>query len=231
MTAGPGEQTLLHGFLDLCLAQVNKALETDPFTEAALRRLAGDRGRNMLLRVDTAETDLLLRLQATGPLLRLLPQSGRSEQPSEQPSDQSEQSGEKDSADVSLQGSLPAFVALALAEEKSAALAAGDVRITGDIRLVQQLGELADSFEPDAGALLAPWLGNPLAGLAQSLLGELRDTARASEPELRSRTTEALTERLQLLPSRAEFKDFSDELFNLQSKVERLSVHLDRLQT
>lgn len=213
MTAAAGGRALLHRFLELGLLQVNRLVETDPFTGEALRRLAGDAGRNIHIQLDQADAPLQLRLENTGPLLRLLPETTA------------------ENADIRVQGSLPALVALALAEEKSAALAAGEVRITGDVRLAQQLGELADAFEPDAGALLAPFIGNPLAGLAQSLLGELRDAVQENAPGLRDQAAQTLTERLQLLPSRAEFDGFSEELFNLQAQLERLAMRLARLQT
>ena len=213
MNADTLSQTLPHRLLEPGLRQLNGIIATDPFTTQALRRLAGKPGRNVRIQIFPGNRVYMLRLEEDGPLLRLLsePASGN--------------------ADLCLEGSLPALVTLMFASDRSAALAASDVRVTGDTLLLQHLQEIGQDFEPDAGALLAPWIGNPLAGLVQAALFGAQTSIQEKLPDLRRRTSEALTGELRLLPTRRLFERFSEEVFDLQARVERLTAQLDRLQT
>lgn len=207
MTAGKKRGKVLELGLSLGLAHINQLISSDPFTRQSLSRLAGNRGRSLLIQIAPEERRFLLRIENSRPLLRLAPES-------------------ESSADVCLSGTLPAFASLLAARDKSTELMAGDIRISGDTGLLRRLGDIADAFQPDAGALLAPWTPAPFAGFVQSFLQRLGSRA---EPNLQEQMLQTLTDRLQLLVAREEFESAAEDLFDLQTKVEQLSARLNRL--
>jgi ubiquinone biosynthesis protein UbiJ len=132
--------------------------------------------------------------------------------------------------DCVVHGSPIALLGMVTAEHREDAVFAGSIRIEGDNRLAQTLGEVFQGLDIDWEEQLSKLLGDTLAH-------QLMDRVRAGERwAARSRgiTRENLREYLQeeaaVVPSRQELDAFLAAVDTLRDDVERLAARVERLE-
>jgi ubiquinone biosynthesis protein UbiJ len=181
---------------------INKALDYDPATRRALRQHTG---KSLAITIRELNTTLCFHL---GDNIMVTNQS--------------------EGATVSLQGSLPALISLAIS--KSTNLADSDVEAWGSTALLIEVKQLARNLEIDWEEAINQWLGD-VAGhrLSESLrsqLGWLNDRRKSTERLLR----EFLTEELRATPSATELEGFNSQVDQLYLKTDRLQARLEKLR-
>jgi ubiquinone biosynthesis protein UbiJ len=132
--------------------------------------------------------------------------------------------------DCVVHGSPVALLGMVLAEHREDAVFAGSIRIDGDNRLAQTLGEVFRGLDIDWEEQLSKLLGDTLAH-------RLMDRARAGDRwagRSRNIAAENLREYLQeeaaVVPSRQELDDFLAAVDTVRDDVERLAARVERLE-
>lgn len=185
---------------------LNRALELDPDTRAALRPLAG---RHVVLRVDAPP--LALQLDVEGERLRVGPVVAPA-------------------PDLAVRGTLAGLVAQLPFLQRRGATAAGRVRIEGDADLARRLQSLARRFDPDWRHPFVEAFGE-IAGvqIADAVAATL-SRARAAGRGLVESGAEFLTEESRDLVARAELDAFLDDVDAVHDDVERMDARVRRLR-
>ncbi|MBX3712901.1 MAG: SCP2 sterol-binding domain-containing protein [Lysobacter sp.] len=206
-------------------AALNRALDLDPDTRAALQALDG---RSVVLALDAPagrEADpLALRMTVADARLQVGPAAAEG---SAQP-------------DLAVRSTLGSVVSLGMRTllprllgtpaEEADAMPVGRLRIEGDAELARRLQRLAERFDPDwqqpftrvFGEVIGVQVAN---GVAAALRG-----AREGGRKLAETTAEYLTEESRDVVPRAELDAFYDDVDTLRDDAERLAARIARLQ-
>lgn len=206
-------------------AALNRAIDLDPDTRAALQPLDG---RSVVLSLDAPAdreaTPLAMRLRVDGERMRVGPATPEG---SEAP-------------DLAVRSTLGSVVSLGMGTllprllgtpaDEADAMPVGRLRIEGDAELARRLQRLAERFDPDwqlpftrvFGEVIGVQIAN---GVAAALRG-----AQAGGRRLAETTVEYLTEESRDVVPRAELDAFFDDVDTLRDDAERLAARVARLQ-
>jgi len=132
-------------------------------------------------------------------------------------------------ADVRLTGTPFGLLAL-LREDPAAMIRRGDVQLTGDAEAGQKFQELSQLLRPDLEAGLARVIGDiPAYGIG-SLLRKALDYGRSSLATQAQNVGEYLTHERAMLVSRAEGRQFLENVDALRESTDRLAARVTALE-
>jgi ubiquinone biosynthesis protein UbiJ len=132
--------------------------------------------------------------------------------------------------DCVVHGSPVALLNMLLAEHREDAVFAGTIRIDGDNRLAQTLGEVFRGLDIDWEELLSKLLGDTLAHRLMNRARAGERWAGHSGDIARQNLREYLQEETRVLPSRQELEAFLAAVDTLRDDVERLAARVERLE-
>jgi ubiquinone biosynthesis accessory factor UbiJ len=184
---------------------LNAALRLDPYTVQRLGSLAG---KVVALELRGVNLTLFLALQT----------------------DRIEVRGEHAGAvDARLSGTPLAFARLSLSGDR-AALHTGDVQISGDTELGQQLQDILAALDIDWEEHLSSFTGDVVAHQVGNAARASQRWAQQSSAALLQDAGEYLKYERELLPDRAQVETFMQQVDVLRDDVERLEARVQRLQ-
>ena len=205
-------------------AALNRAVDLDPDTRAALQPLDG---RSVVMSLespkDASASPLALRLTVSGARLQVGPaQPEGSSAP-----DLAVRSTLGGVLSFGLQSVLPKLLGHAADED---ALPVGRMRLEGDAELARRLQRLAERFDPDWQQPFVRVFGDVLGvQIANGVAAALRQ-ARSGGAKLAETTAEYLTEESRDVVPRAELDAFHDDVDTLRDDVARMAARIARLQ-
>ncbi len=195
------KQLLLSAFQ----STLNAALRLDSYTVQRLRGLAG---KVVAVELRGVNLTLFLALQA----------------------DRIEVRGEHaGAADAHLSGTPLAFARLGLSGDR-AALHTGEVQISGDTELGQQLQDILAAMDIDWEEHLSRFTGDVVAHQVGNAARASQRWAQQSSAALLQDAGEYLKYERELLPDRAQVETFMQQVDVLRDDVERLEARVQRLQ-
>lgn len=184
---------------------INAALRLDPYT---VQRLGGLAGKVVAVELRGVNLTLFLALQT----------------------DRIEVRGEHAGAvDARLSGTPLAFARLGLSGDR-AALHTGEVQISGDTELGQQLRDILAAMDVDWEEHLSRFTGDVIAHQAGNTARASQRWAQQSSAALLQDAGEYLKYERELLPDRAQVETFMQHVDVLRDDVERLEARVQRLQ-
>ena len=184
---------------------LNAALRLDPYTVQRLGNLAG---KVVAMELRGINLTLFLALHIDRIEVR------------------GEHAGE---ADARLSGTPLAFARLGLSGDRSA-LHTGDVQISGDTELGQQLRDILASMDIDWEEHLSRFTGDVIAHQVGNAARSSKRWAQESSAALLQDTGEYLKYERELLPDRVQVETFMQQVDVLRDDVERLEARVQRLQ-
>ena len=132
-------------------------------------------------------------------------------------------------ADARLIGTPLAFARLGLSGDRSA-LHTGDIQISGDTELGQQLRDILAAMDIDWEEHLSKFTGDVIAHQAGNAARASQRWAQQSSAALLQDTGEYLQYERELLPDRVQVETFMQQVDVLRDDVERLEARVLRLQ-
>lgn len=127
--------------------------------------------------------------------------------------------------DAKIAGKLPAIAKLGLSQAK----VAKDLTVSGDLSIIEKLKTLFASLDIDWEAQIAVLTGDaPAYAIGKTLRAATQFFKQAGKSVGRN-TKDYLEHEAQILPSRRQFTDLSDDIRELNRKIERLSARVRRL--
>jgi ubiquinone biosynthesis protein UbiJ len=123
-----------------------------------------------------------------------------------------------------------ALLSMLLSEHREDAVFAGTIRIDGDNRLAQTLGEVFRGLDIDWEEQLSKLLGDTLAHRLMSRARAGGRWAERSGSIARQNLREYLQQEAAVLPSREELTTFLAAVDTLRDDVERLAARVERLE-
>ena len=205
-------------------AALNRALDLDPDTRAALQPLDG---RSVVMALespkDAATPPLALRLTVAGARLQV----GPAQPEGAAAPDLAVRSTLGGVLSFGLQSVLPKLLGRATDDD---ALPVGRLRLEGDAELARRLQRLAERFDPDWQQPFVRVFGEVLGvQIANGVAAALRQ-ARISGTKLAESAAEYVTEESRDVVPRAELDAFHDDVDTLRDDVARMAARIARLQ-
>lgn len=108
--------------------------------------------------------------------------------------------------------------------------ATGNIKLQGDLSLLQQLQRALAQASPDLAAQLSPWIGAVPAGQLRDLLQQGKQTVSRILDNGTAHAAEMMTEDSQLLAARWQMDQFKRGTRELRQDIERLQARLKQLQ-
>jgi ubiquinone biosynthesis protein UbiJ len=106
----------------------------------------------------------------------------------------------------------------------------GNLPIQGDMSLLQALQKIMAQAEPDIAGKLAPLIGDMPAQQIGNLLKQSQDALKQSSKTFIANSEEWVREDSELFAPRWQAEQFSENMQDVQSDVERLQARVARLQ-
>jgi len=131
--------------------------------------------------------------------------------------------------DCVLRGPPLALARIGISQRKEDQLFSGEVQISGDTHLAQELGRLIAGIEVDWEEHLSRVIGDPAAHQIGETIRAGGRWGRRSADTLAQDLKEYLQEEGRLLPTRYEVQAFLDDVDTLRDDVERLGARIDRI--
>ncbi|MDT8397562.1 MAG: SCP2 sterol-binding domain-containing protein [Pseudomonadales bacterium] len=200
--AFPLLQTALFAALE---ALLNRAISLDP---PAHHRLEALEGRCLAIHCTAPALSVYLSVDGKG--LRLTGQR-------------------EDEADASLSGGTQALLQLLLAQDKALALRNDELRISGDLALMQQFQDILAGLNIDWEFYLARGIGDVPTQALSDALHQGRDFVKRSAHSLSLDLDEYLHEEGRMLPAAAELQGFYDSVDELRLRLDRLGARIERI--
>lgn len=132
--------------------------------------------------------------------------------------------------DCTVHGSPVALLGMVTSEHREDAVFAGSIRIDGDNRLAQTLGEVFQGLDIDWEEQLSKLLGDTLAHRLMDRVRAGERWAGRSRDITRENLREYLQEEAAVVPSRQELDAFLAAVDTLRDDVERLAARVERLE-
>ena len=104
------------------------------------------------------------------------------------------------------------------------------LQIDGDLHVAQQFSQFLQQLNPDWQQALAQYVGDALAYKISLTLAQLQQYIQLKAGQLAQVQLELAQDELLLTPSRLETEQFSQQLSELQARVELLRRQLNKLQ-
>lgn len=135
-----------------------------------------------------------------------------------------------DEPEVSLRGSLWAFVQLAKEGVHSDVFESGRITMSGDAELGQAFQNVLASLQIDWEELTSKFVGDMAARNIHRVFDEFRDWFSQSSQNIKENTGELIQEELKVAPARAEVDAMTQEIETLRSDVARLEARIAKLR-
>lgn len=132
--------------------------------------------------------------------------------------------------DAVLRGSPLSMVRMGVADHASDVLLSGDVEISGNVELGQQLRDILDGLDVDWEEHLSHLTGDLVAHKVGDLLRGAVAWGRKTADILSQDAGEYLQEESRELPTRGEVEDFLSQVDVLRTDVDRVEAQIARLQ-
>lgn len=133
-------------------------------------------------------------------------------------------------ADVSLRGSLWAFIQLGKDGAHSDVFEKGRISMEGDAELGQAFQRTLAGLQLDWEELIASLFGDMTARSIHRFAGEFKNWFSQSNTQFKQNTGEILQQELKVAPSQVEANAFVDQIETLRSDVARLEARLAKLK-
>ncbi|HEY6985608.1 MAG TPA: SCP2 sterol-binding domain-containing protein [Rhodanobacteraceae bacterium] len=188
-------------------AALDRALDLDPETRAALRALDG-----RAVTVEFRHTPLAMRIAVAGDRLAIGP------------------AFEGESA-LRVAATPSALLGLALARGfgREGTVTPGSIEVAGDADLARRLEQIASRFSPDFDEAFARVFGDVAGFQIARALRRALTVARDSAHAFARDTAEFLTEESRDLVAKAEIESFLDDVDALRERTDRLEARVRRL--
>jgi len=196
---------VLAAFARVLESVLDRALDLDPETRAALRPLDG-----RAVTVDFAKTPFAMRIVVEGDRLAIGPAfAGASA--------------------LKLSATPAALIGFALARGREGAIVPGTVEVAGDADLARRLEKIATRFSPDIDEAFARLFGEvagfQIARALRSGLAAVRTSSRAFARD----AADYLSEESRDLVAKPEVENFLDDVDALRERADRLDARVRRL--
>ena len=195
--------SIIHEFLNRASSVL---LETDPDGKKDLQKLSGK--------------IVCVELTAPKALLYLEPGVGGI---------QVSESSQKE-PDVTLTGTLSAFIQLGTSGAKSGVLSSGQVSMRGDVDTGQAFQKALSRLDIDLEELVAGYIGDTPARKAGNLLRGLGKWANESMELSKENIADYLKEEIKVLPTTVATQRFENNVNNLRADVDRAEQRLRRVK-
>jgi len=133
-------------------------------------------------------------------------------------------------ADTTISGTPLALVRLGMASDSQAEMFAGDVSITGDLKLGRQFNRLLASLDLDWEELLAKVTGDMAAHTLGNISRSIFSWKKRNNDSMQMNIGEYLQEEIHYLPGQNETGAFMQDVDKLRDDVSRLEARLKKLQ-
>lgn len=191
-------------------ALLNQALQTNPDYLKLLTPLVGE--------------TLLLKITDLGMGLLILPLETRIQLRFHRLSQVSE------TGQCTLVGTRAQFMKLLKQSKSPAAIQLSGIQVIGSVHVLSQYQTLQDQLNLDLEALLAPYLGDTLAGglkrLSQAFRSSLKSQCNSTQADLQ----EYLQEEAKLLAHPAKIEQFYEDLQTFRQELSRTEARIARLE-
>lgn len=107
---------------------------------------------------------------------------------------------------------------------------AGDVHISGDLELAQQMVDVFDELEIDWEEYLSRWIGDVPAHQMKNLSRQLKHFHQRFSDILSQNINEYVHEEINLFPPAEALQDFFTEVDELRMDVDRVAQRIERLK-
>lgn len=134
-------------------------------------------------------------------------------------------------ADTTITGSPLSLLRLGLSNNAQAEMFAGDVHISGDLRLGQKFNRIIAALDIDWEELAAKGMGDMAARTLGNLTRSLFSWQQRGTESMLMNTGEYLQEEIRYLPSRNEIDAYLADVGKLRDDVARFEARLKRLQS
>ena len=210
--------------LTIAQSALDRALALDPEADAILEPLSGKRVEVHV--VGSVSMHLLVEFSAA----RILLEQAAGQVGDQDASTDAQYLGAarpRREADVSISGSVSAL--LLLARGANDLPSTMQVKVYGDIALLQKMRDALARLRPDFEEPLARVLGDELAYPLSGALRMFASTARRTAREFGADVKEFLGEESRLLAARDSVQDFSDEVDRMRDALARLDKRVSRV--
>lgn len=134
-------------------------------------------------------------------------------------------------ADTVISGTPIALAKLGMAKESQAEMFAGDVTITGDLKLGRKFNKLLATLDIDWEEQLSKLVGDMAAHTLTNFSRQYFSWKKRNAHSLILNVGEYLQEEVHYLPSKSETEYFSNNIDQLRNQVSRFEARLKKLET
>lgn len=133
-------------------------------------------------------------------------------------------------ADTTISGTPIALIKLGLASDSQAEMFAGDVTITGDLKLGRQFNQLFASLDLDWEEQLSKITGDMAAHTLGNISRSLFSWNNRNTNSMKMNMGEYLQEEIRYIPSQNEVDGFMQDVNTLRNDVSRLEARLKKIE-
>ena len=133
-------------------------------------------------------------------------------------------------ADTTISGTPIALIKLGLASDSQAEMFAGDVTITGDLKLGRQFNQLFESLDLDWEEQLSKITGDMAAHTLGNISRSLFSWNNRNTNSMKMNMGEYLQEEIRYIPSQNEVDGFMQDVNALRNDVSRLEARLKKIE-
>lgn len=133
-------------------------------------------------------------------------------------------------ADTTISGTLIALAKLGLANDSQAEMFAGDVTITGDLKLGRQFNKLFASLDIDWEEQLSKVTGDMAAHTLGNISRTLFSWNNRNTVSMKMNVSEYLQEEVGYIPSQNEADAFMHDVDTLRNDVSRIEARLNKIE-
>ena len=132
--------------------------------------------------------------------------------------------------DATIHGPTTSLLQQAFTDSSQLALAGNDVKLSGDVQLVQDLFSVLKSLDLDWQDYLSPFLGDQLTHQIGVGIEQSRAWAEDSGKRMRSSLDNYLKQEIRTFPSSQQLDSFSNDLDQLKLRIDRFGARLEKLK-
>lgn len=132
--------------------------------------------------------------------------------------------------DATISGSMESLLRLLLKPPEQRAMADGNIDISGDATLVQDLQHSIESIDYDWQDLLSPILGDIVSNELGEVERKAKDWGKSANRNLQRSIRDFLTEEARVAPGTLEVESFENRLDQLRLKIDRVGAKTELIQ-
>ena len=131
---------------------------------------------------------------------------------------------------VHVSGSLIEILRALINQDPKSALADTNLKISGDLKTLQKLGDIGKSLDIDWEAILGKIIGKiPARLFCKTFIGLIRVNNKVRQ-EVTKNMIESIQEEVNIVPSLDEFTELSSNIRNLATNADRLEARIKKLK-